>query len=165
MPLIKNGLTAQGITATVQQTYQPTTQGRQDGTVVFISKVSERMVGTPDVISAYNSTTGLYDVTTTQRVETVWQIGCLSEIAPSTNYTSPTDILGIVQLILATSVKAYKDNNIGVYRIDAIRNPYFDNDKGRHEASPSFDFTVVHNRVILTTENKVAGMLPNIERL
>ena len=48
-------------------------------------------------------------------------------------------------------IQAIEAQGVGVLQIFDIRNPYFTDDRGQFEASPSFDFSLAHNQVIVST--------------
>jgi len=50
-----------------------------------------------------------------------------------------------------SGIKALKAAGLGVLRITDSTNPSFQDDERRNEFSPSFTFTVEHERVIVST--------------
>lgn len=170
LPILNSGLTNQGITATVQSTNQPTSQGVPNGNTVFYSKISDKILGQPHKLSTYNATTGNQDETITQRVETTWQIGALVRQVPSlinTDTITSSDLINIAYQILTldSTLSQFVLQNAGIVQVTNIRNPYFDDDRGQHEASPSFDFTIVHNRVLNVTGNSLTAIDNIIDRV
>jgi hypothetical protein len=62
------------------------------------------------------------------------------------------------------AIQALKASGLQILRITDIRQIYFVDDKGRHEAMPSFDFVITHKNVTITSDpiiNKfTAGLHP-----
>ena len=50
-----------------------------------------------------------------------------------------------------TAIDSFEAVNVGILRIQQLRNPYFSDDRERYEASPSFDFTLTHHQTIITS--------------
>ena len=167
-PLIESGLLNQGITAIVQSAYQPTQQGTPNGITVFFSKVGgDVMLGTPHRVSDYNITSGTGTDTETQRIESTWQIGALSRQVPTVDSYTSSDIINIVQIILSSlqATAIFAAAGVGSYRVSNIRNPYFKDDRDQYQASPNFDFTIVHNRAIILSNNNINTFDFTLERI
>lgn len=160
IPIINAGLIARGISATVKQSYQPTPEGINVGTLVTLTKISENRYGFLKREDVWNAGNGNFDHVETQVMESHFQVGAFSIIDPKTE-TSATltaaDVLYEVTAILQSDafLLALKAQGIGVLRIQELRNPYFSDDRERFEASPSFDFTITHKRVTIATTPKV----------
>jgi len=157
MPIIDNGLADQLIEAEVISSYQPSKQGVPTGKTVFFGKVGgDKIIGTPKRTSVYNALTGTTDDIDYQRVESTWQIGALVKQNASEESITASDLANIVQQILCStySIEILTNNGIGILRVTNVRNPFFEDDRGQYEASPSFDFTLVYDRVI-TIKGKI----------
>lgn len=92
--------------------------------------------------------------TETQQYETTFQFSALATQNPATptQYTA-SDVVNLIASILQSSVTiaALQAHGVGIERITDVRNPYFLDDRDRYEASPSFDVTVTHKQVVVTT--------------
>lgn len=150
--LINGFLTQQGVSATVQQTFQPTKQGVITTPAVFLYKVSDHRHGwVRRDDSAYDSGSGDFIHSETQFYESTFQISTLS-IQDPTNTTQMTasDLANLISMGLQSSYVVWhlQQNGVGIERITDVRNPYFQDDMQRNEASPSFDFVLTYTRVI-----------------
>ncbi len=63
------------------------------------------------------------------------------------------------------SIDTLTSKGLFIYRITDVRNPYFVDDKERFEASPSFDFTLQHEQVIISQTPVVDDFTFDIERV
>src|SRR5665213_3600867 len=127
---ITSGLVAQGFNVPVEQEYQPTLQGTPGGDSVFIWKLSENRYGFPGRSDKF--ATGIMTHMETERIEVMFQIGALAIQNPS-NITSVTaaDYVRAVGRTLQSDVAqhAMLSAGVGIYRIQAMRQPYFKDDK------------------------------------
>lgn len=151
--IINAGLPAWSITATVKQSMQPTTQGVPPGPTVFIFKIGDRRYGSKKVVDAWNEDLQQQEQTETQQYETTFQISALAIQDPSNvDSLTASDIVNSVAAIMNSdsTIQTLEADGMGIYRITDVRNPYFQDDKGNNEASPSFDFTITHKQVSVT---------------
>ncbi len=142
-PIIKDGLSAQGVIVEVRQSYQPTKQGVKDSSVYFFS-VSDNNLGFVKRDSVWNGTIMTY--TETQIIESTYQISVLLKQNPNVISYTAKDILQKIASLLQSSlvIATLKNAGVSVMRITQIRNPYFLDDKDQYEASPSFDVIFQH---------------------
>ncbi len=155
----------------VQQSYQPTTQGVNTQNTVFIHKIGDHRYGTvkretywePDTDSG-----GTMVHKETQYYETTFQIDALAIQNPA-NVTQLTasDIVNYVAAIMQSdaTLQTLYDNKLQILRIIDVRNPYFENDKNRFQASPSFDFTLEHEQVIISSGPVASRIIVNVDRV
>lgn len=153
LPLLKSGLTANGITADVLQSYQPTMQGARTGDAIYFFKIDDHRLGSPGHTSVYNSGTDLMDETDTQLHEATFQFSAWIRQTTTSTITAQ-DVLSVVALIMQTRsfIESMKAAGVGVLRVTDLRNPYFKDDRDQYQASPSFDFIVQYNRSIAWTD-------------
>ncbi len=157
LPIINDGLTAQGFTdVTVRQSYQPTQQGASSGPSVYFYKLYDRRYGFLKRENIFNADDHVMEHIETQFYETTFQVAAWSIQDPSDiDSVTASDLANIVAGIMQSDSArlTLADNDIGILRVTDVTNPYFVDDKGRNEASPSFDFTLTHRQVVVTEEN------------
>ena len=49
------------------------------------------------------------------------------------------------------TIMTLKAQDVGILNVDQVQNPYFTDDRDQFEASPSFDFTLTHKQITMTT--------------
>ena len=121
----------------------------------------------PHRISVYNSISGFNDNTDYQRIETTWQIGALVKQSADTIGITASDLINTVQQILTSVgvVEVFSSAGIGMLRVTDIRNPYFADDNDQNEASPSFDFTIIHDRALTVAGNNLSSYDLLVDRI
>lgn len=138
----------------IKQAFQPTNQGVNIQPTGYLHKLEDKRYGYPQRTDTYDSVTGAMVHEELQIYETTFQIGCLSTQNPAdtTQYTA-SDIVNLIAHIMQsdTTVTTLIDRGIGILRVEDVRNPYFMDDRNRYEAHPSFDFTLTHKQIILST--------------
>lgn len=153
--LIIAGMTARGISGvSVKQSFQPTQQGANTAATVYLYKVSDKRYGFLGRKDVWNSAQNRIDHVETQQYETTFQVNALVIQDPSNiNSLTASDIVNAVAGIIQsdTAINTFHTNGIGILRVTDVRNPYFVDDKGRHEASPNFDFTLTHKMIVSST--------------
>lgn len=162
LPIISSGLIALGYgTVVVRQSFVPTQFGAQSAPAVYCFKIHDHRYAFPERVNQWN--TSVMDLTETQWMETMFQVLSWAPQDP-TDTTLPTasDLANITAQIMASdSTRAtLKASNVGILRIAEVTNPYFIDDKNRHEANPSFDFTLTHRRVLTSTVPSTATITP-----
>jgi hypothetical protein len=148
LPIIKEGLIADGFTTTlVKQSNQPTQQGIPTSPMVFFTKIFNKRFGFLRREDRWNTLTSRFDHIESQYYETSFQVAALSLQDPK-DLTIPTasDLVNEVACIMQSSTTLDTLNNagVGILRISDITNPYFTDDRDNFEASPSFDFVLVY---------------------
>lgn len=154
-----NGFESFGLNnVAVLRAYQPTTQGRDDGIAVYMSKVLDQRIGHPERFDKYRYETDDFLHTETQWYESTFQIMAMVEENPSdADSLTATDILSRTAYILQSDsgLASLTSKGLKPLRITTIRTPYFTNDKGQFEASPSFDIILTHKQSV-TSVNPAA---------
>jgi hypothetical protein len=164
----------------VLQAYQPTMQGANTAPALYIHKIGDQRIGSPrrksKWTSSYSQLTTESGIgietesgigigadgtneptmvhTEVQRYATMFQISALATQDPSTPMQlTASDIVNFAAAIVQSDafIQAIEAQGVGVLKIFDIRNPYFTDDRGQFEASPSFDFALAHNQVIVST--------------
>lgn len=158
--LVKAGLVSRGLDPNLLllQAFQPTDQGVPTANSAFIYKLFDKRYGFVEVIEKWDEEHQLEIHTELQQYETTFQMSALAGQDPN-NPTQMTasDILNLIASILQSTdtVAALESTQplaMGIMRITDVRNPYFGNDRGQQQASPSFDFTISHKQVIVTND-------------
>lgn len=136
-------------TLPVIASYQPTTEGRATKAALYFFPLLERRYGW----QGRKRLVGQETITTTetQIIESAFQVFALAPQDP-TNLSLPTakDLVNSAAMVCNSQVfsQAMNRQGVGVQRITQVRNPFFVNDQGQFEPSPSFDVTLSHKRQI-----------------
>ena len=151
---IPNVASAAGVP--VYQSYQPTQQGTPTGPCAFLNIIDHKRYGWVGRTDVWDAGQQKEIHTETQQYMTTFQMSALSTQDPSdtAQYTAG-DIINLMSYIMNSSsmIEILRSNDIGVLRVDSARNPYFVDDRGRFEASPSFDFIITHKQIV---QNEIA---------
>lgn len=163
------GLSRQGLSSVlVAGAYQPTTEGRTSEATVYFFPLTDNRYGWQGKKSAYNNLTGVTTIAETQIIESTFQIYALAPQDP-TNLNLPTakDLVNTVAMICNSQafVSAMSKGGAGVQRVTQVRSPFFVNDQGNFEQSPSFDITITHKRQILEATRTAEEVTHAIHRV
>jgi hypothetical protein len=135
----------------VIQKNQPTQEGIPVNPAVFFEKLFDHPYGYTSHELDYNNDMASFSETTTQVYETTFQISALVIQNPS-DLTLPTasDVVNYVKMFIATPTirQIFMAQNVGLLRVTQVRNPYFEDDRHRMEAHPSFDIVLTYNKDI-----------------
>lgn len=150
-PVIEQGLITRGVTnVEVCARPQVIQQGVNSGPVVYFSHLFDEPYGFLKRSSRYDSDTSIEVHIELQIYLSTFQINALAPTDP-TNLSAITtaDLVRIVKSILESDSArvALAVNGLGIFRINTIQNPYFQNDRDEFEAAPSFDFVLSHQDV------------------
>ena len=152
----------------VRHSYQPTKTGVPTAPTVFIHKISANRYGHPGRASVYNMANRSFDYTESIWRTPVFQVDALSLQDPS-DLTLPTasDLVELAADILQTEAtrQTLLTSNIGIERIQNVRQSYFVDDRDNHEQSPSFDFTLSFRRTFVSTAPEVTERELNVNRV
>lgn len=155
----------------VQQSYQPTNQGVNTQKTVYVHKLGDHRYGTVKRETKWVTDTDGGDRmvhTESQYYETMFQVDALVTQDPKdTSGLTASDLVNFAAAIMQSdaAIQALFDNGIGIIRVEDVRNPYFENDKNRFQASPSFDFTLEHEQVIVSAGPVATKITINIDRV
>lgn len=167
-PILIAGLAARSITATVKASFQPRQEGAETGPTLYFYKVADHRYGSVRRSSVWDVDNQVMVYTEIEQYETTWQVTALSIQDPS-DTTKPTasDLANAAAAIMQSQacIGALVAQGVGVYRVTDVRNPYFVDDKGRHEVSPSFDFVLTHEQRIISTAPVVESVECLIRRI
>lgn len=165
-PLIKTAMTTYGYPVTMRQSYQPTQQGAETGASLYFYKVGDKRIGHPKRQSEWDIASAKFVDTDVQRMETTFQVTALVRQIPATTTTQPTasDYINIAAMYMQSRefINMIQADGVAITKIGDIRNPYFKDDKNQFEASPSFDFTLIHNRSLIRDGRGIESVEFNI---
>jgi hypothetical protein len=160
IPILTAGFTAAGLgMIPVRQAYEPTEQGVYTAPAVYYHKLSDHQYGWLKRENYWNQESSQEMHKETQKMEVSFRISALSIQNPATpDQLTASDLVNRAALILKSdqSLLTLRASRVGIYNITDVVNPYFEDDKGRYEASPSFDFT-------LTTDLTSVSEIPVVE--
>lgn len=166
--ILNTKFVALDIDVIVKQRYQPTQQGTPTQSTVFVHKISDHRYGYPQYKDVWDETAQTETQTKVQLYESMFQLSGLSIQNPKLDVQfTASDIINMAAAIMQSpeTIATLKQNNVSIYRITDIRNPYFEDDRARFEADPSFDFTLQHEQVIISTSPVIEDFILNIERV
>lgn len=144
--------------ALVQQAYQPTQQGANTSKSVYFFKVDNVRYGFGS--REYSYGTFLSTLVESQLYITTFQIQAWVRQIPTEvvdyNLLTASDLVNLCARILVSqaSLAVFNANDIGVLRITDVRNPFFIDDRGQFETSPSFD-------IQLTSKTDMTSTIPS----
>lgn len=169
IPLINTGLINLGYTGiNITAGNQPVQQGANTAPTIYFYKITDHAYGFMKNNDEYDPMSDTIIKTQQQWYEADFQVNAWVTIDPSnvSAYTA-SDLVNATAFILNddNTVTQLNQNNIGIYRISDMRNPYITNEYSRYQASPSFDFTLTHKMVstsvvpvIESTESGIYGI-------
>ncbi len=102
----------------------------------------------------YDEANDVFQAPEVQKTATTFQIGSLVIQDPQ-DLTIPTasDVVNYMAMWLASqsTIKAFLAQGVEMLRVTEVRNPYFEDDRHRNEASPTFDIVLLHDRILPQT--------------
>ncbi|WP_338885316.1 hypothetical protein [Xenorhabdus sp. TH1] len=149
-----------GISVPVVAGFQSTKQGREDSFVMFFP-ITENAYGWQG--RNYHIVGRDANHSETQLVEKTLQV---QGIGGFEQFTAG-DITATVRMIMNSLpfVEALRKQGIGIQRAGNLRMPFFINDQGNYELSPSFDINITHSRGIKPNTATVSVLFPDIYRI
>ena len=148
---LESASVAAGWNYIVIQKNEPTQQGVPTAASIFFEKLFDKPYGHPSHSLAINDDIQSFTSTEEQWYETHFQVSTLVTQDPE-NLSLPTasDVANYLKMYIASrqSRSVFMAENVGTLRVTEVRNPYFENDKHRMEAHPSFDIVFTHIRDI-----------------
>lgn len=150
----------------VVQRYQPVAEGVPEDPILLMHKIGDKRYGFPKEKDVWDEDQELFVHTHEQAMETTIQLSALQPDGETESVTA-SDIVNAAADILQTqeAVVYFQSLDMSILRVTDIRNPYFVDDRDRHEADPSFDFTVLHKRVKMSTLPGALKFEGNIKRV
>ncbi len=152
LPLIHDGLRTLGIAdLAIKQQYQPTQQGMPSGPAIFLHKIGDYRYGYPQRKSVWDHESKKFVHMESIWMQTSFQVNALVPQNPEQpDLLTASDLLNLSAIVLQSDAtrQALQKHELGIYRVQDIRQTYFINDRQQFEASPSFDFTLTHRHTI-----------------
>lgn len=167
--ILIDGETIAGIPDTpIAAAFQPTQEGVATAPTAFIYKIGpDHRYGSMRREDIWDEDTSTMTHIETQQYESMFQVSALVTQNPATpTQMTASDICNLCAAILQSdmAIMTFQANGVGIERITDVRNPYFMDDRGRNEASPSFDFICTHKQIITSTvpiiSAETAGLYP-----
>jgi len=154
--VLKDGLAARGLPLVgVARAYQPLQQGASYPQGVYFHKLTDKRVGSPRREYAPATLPANMDATEVQQMETTFQVMAL--VKDETTYTAGDLVKTCAAIMQGDAGQAQLwAQRVGILRVTDLRNPFFTDDFGQFEASPSFDF-------VLTHKDAYASIAPAVE--
>ncbi len=134
----------------VVQKDQPTQQGTNTAATIFFQKLFDIPRGSPKLTFGIDEDTGIWMDGMRQEYETHFQISALNWQDPLlTNVNTASDLVkGVFELLMIESMRSeMKSHNLLVLRVEQVRNPNFENDRGQFEYHPNFDLVLTHSSI------------------
>ena len=162
------GLSRLSITSEVLGNQQPTTQGRTTTATLYFSAINEQRYGWQYSRTTYDPEVMELEREESQWLRTTYQVTALVPQDPrNLAIPTPKDLLRAASIIIngQSFIQALTKDGVGVERVTDLRNPYFVNDQGQFEASPSFDFTVTRKAAIIQEQPAFESVECNFTRV
>lgn len=137
----------------IKQSYQPRIEGANSGPTLYLSKIMDKRIGSPEQRQEWDKDRKQEFNTYRQQYETTFQITAWCAQNPSvTNSITAGDILNAAAKVLQCmpTVALLESKDVGILRIGDIRNLYIVDDREQFEATPSFDFVLTHKQTIVS---------------
>ena len=144
------GLTTLAIVANVKQDYQPTGQGLPSTPTIYFHLGDSSRIGWPSYRNTFNGNQMIR--TKTELMTRTLQISATAIVVPDADNSqtlTANDLIDYAVSILndASTLAFFAASQVQVDRIKGTRQTYFKDDKGRDEASPTFECTVIYPKV------------------
>ncbi|POP42327.1 hypothetical protein CHU32_03575 [Superficieibacter electus] len=167
--VLLDGLAARQLTSVaVKRSNQPTDQGPDSGPCLYFFVVNHHRYGSPQRSDEWDKEKEMMIHTESQWIETTYQITG-SVLQNPADLESPTanDLIFHASGILQSdnAISQLRKSDVGIYRITENRNIFFKNDRDQYEASPSFDITLTHKDITVTTTPVISSVEAKIIRV
>lgn len=132
--------------------YNPTNAGRPGGPAILVQHVGPDVrLGSPKRESRADGAlpNGQMRNVMTQVYESTFQVNALTPV----DWTlEAIDLVNLAAGIMQSdnALARLRAAGVEILRVRTVRNPKFRNDRDQYEASPSFDFTVTHEQIMLS---------------
>lgn len=155
IPIIKAGFVGQDQPdVAVKQNYQPERTGADSGPTLYLVKLFDRRLGSPQRSTAPDPDAPLGVIRReVQWYESTFQAtGIFKQTAEDTDGLTASDVanLGAAIMQMEATMDALRAAGLAVLRVTTVRNPQFVNGGDEFEASPSFDFILTHEQITLS---------------
>lgn len=160
---IDAAIASAGWTFLCSQKTQPEQEGTPTEGTVFFERIGDYRYGSPKYTEQYNDLTADFNETSTQVVESTFQISALiPQNVEDLSIPTAADVVEYVCQYLQTrsAIRYFKQNEVSVMRVSALRTPFVILDRDRFEGHPNFDIILQHNRTLVLSvpaATKVVG--------
>lgn len=148
-----------GRTTPVMQKHMADQQGMETvdtgGDGIYLQKIADYYWGWPGTETVYDQVNDVMTEITTQNVETTFDISALSIQDPNdTSKPTASDVVNGLAMWMQKreTLRLINEQGVNIKPLKNISNPYFEDDRHRNEASPTFRITITHQ---LKTSNTV----------
>lgn len=140
----------------VLQVQGPTQQGTPSGPSVLFQKLFDAPYGWPKEKLTYNQATPQNPVdsftdASIQEYQTTFQISSLVIQHPDdTALPTASDVANMMKQYMNArhTISEFMALGVGILRVTQVRNEYFEDDRHRNEAHPTFDIVFTHRRQV-----------------
>jgi hypothetical protein len=168
-PLLVAGLAARSVSAAVKQNNQPRQFVAPTTPTVFHTLGPRKKYGWPVAKDVFNETTGAFDTTTTQVVQTRFQIaGCVPNPSPAAPMALTSgDLASIASDILnhELSIAQFVAAGFNVFRVMENQAIPFQDSNDQTIWWASFDIIFTHKDVFTTSTGKITEFDSNVFRV
>lgn len=141
-------------TLQVKQSYQPTQQGVPSVACLFLFKLHDKRIGSPQRKEEWNEILEQFDYVESEQLETTFQFSARAPQDPANDSElTPADYLKAAARALQSDpvLISLRSAGVGVLRIGDIRSGYSNNDEGEFQQEPTFDVTFTHRNTTTDT--------------
>lgn len=136
----------------VIQVNGPTQQGIPVDPAIFFEKLFDEPHGWPKADLVYDEPNDVFKEGSVQTYLSHFQLSALVIQDPSnTDLPTASDVVNYLKQYLQArpTVSKFMAQGINSFRVTQVRNPYFEDDRHRFEARPSFDIVLTHDRSVV----------------
>ncbi len=136
--------------------------------MIYFFPISDRRYGWQYRKNQVDLEEGTITTTEGQYMESGFQFMALApQDTDDLSLPTPKDLLNTAALICNSMpfIQGMRSGGAGVQRVTQVRNPFFVNDRGQFEASPSFDVIISHKRSIEEVTPVAVGVEHDIYRV
>jgi hypothetical protein len=164
---LRVGLDANGFNAVqILQSFQPRKTGASTQDTVYLYKVTTTRLGWQGRRQVYNDINVNFDVTDNYYIQATYQLTALIErdINDSISLTS-YDIADTCAAVFSnkTYVNLLNDSDVRILRVGDIRSPHSIDDRDQFSQDANFDFTLIYNQTLASTESAATSVDPMVE--
>jgi hypothetical protein len=138
----------------LKQNYQPTQQGVPSAACLFMHKLFDKRIGSPQRKEQWNEELEQFDYIESEQLETTFQFTARAPQDPANDTElTPADYLKAAARALQSDpvLISLRSSGVGVLRIGDIRGGFAINDQGNFQEEPSFDVTFTHRNTTTDT--------------
>ncbi len=147
--------------------FQPDKVGTNLGATAYWYSLPTKRYGSPLRDSYWDNDNQVMRYTEKQTIETNLQINTLVKQDVNNLTITANDLANMVAFVMQSTdfLDILRSNNLCIYRITEVRNPYFNSDNDGYEDNPSFDVTFQHEQTITSDIPIIETFEENIRRV